>query len=249
MQNKEYIEEDEIDLFALFLTIWKYKYLIVIFVVLATCGSVIYSINQPNIYESKAVFMPTNDAAGNKNNSSLIPEDLEGFVTLSIGQNRGIYEVYTRLSKSFNFMKGFILKHELYKTFFDTKNYVYPFGLSASNDETEAFGKVGKKLTPEQEAAVYEIFKEISNNLTIQKDKKTNMVIFSYKSPDRFFNKNILDYYLNYSGEYLKNKEMKQLDDKIDTLKIEIEKLRNIELKNRMLELSGTLYKRKVFLQ
>ena len=133
--------------------------------------------------------------------------------------------------------------------FFDTKNHIHPFGLSLSKKEFENFGKIDQKLTSKQEDILFSIYKIISSNLSINKDKKTKLVTFSYKSPDRFLNKLILDDFLSYSGEYLKNKEMEQLYSKINSLKYEIDKVRNIDLKNKMLELSATIYKRKVFLQ
>ncbi|MBL0709198.1 MAG: hypothetical protein JJW00_09130 [Sulfurimonas sp.] len=245
MQTNENIQEDEIDLRELFTTVYKAKLFIAIFVIISTIGAVVYAISKPNIYESKAIFMPTSDTKSN----NIVPEDLEGFVSLSFGQSGGVYETYSQLSKSFNFMQGFILKYKLYDTFFETKNNVFAFGISPSKTELEPFGDIEKTLSPAQLETLFKIFKQISTNLGIDKDKKTNLVTFSYKGPNRYLNKSILDHFLDYSGSYLKNKEMKQLDDKIATIKIEITKLRNIDLKNKMLELSATIFKRKVFLQ
>jgi len=245
MQNNELIQEDEIDLRQLFSTIWKYKKFIFIFIFIATTLSIFYAMSKPNVYESKAVFSPI----GGKNDSKIIPKDLEGFVTLSFGQNIEVYETYKQLLNSFKFTKTFIIKYKLYEDFSNTNNYIYPFSLFNQTNQSNEFGQVNEILTQEQEKVLFSIYKNISANLKISKDKKTNLVNFTYKSPDRFLNKKIIDSFLEYSGKYLKLNEISKIEQKIKNLNNEIVLINNIDLKNKMLELKGTIYKRKVFLQ
>ncbi|BAJ01438.1 Wzz/FepE/Etk N-terminal domain-containing protein [Shewanella violacea] len=50
--------EDEIDLRELFAVIWQDKWLIIAITAIFALGSVIYAINQPNIYKSEALLAP-----------------------------------------------------------------------------------------------------------------------------------------------------------------------------------------------
>ncbi|MEA1917339.1 MAG: Wzz/FepE/Etk N-terminal domain-containing protein [Campylobacterota bacterium] len=246
MQNSnQHIEEDEIDLRELFSTIWRHKLFIAIFSFFVTFSAIVYALSKPNIYESKAIFLPTKSENSNK----IIPEGLDGFVTLSIGKNAGVYETYQQLLNSYDFTKGFILKSKIYEKFYNNEDYVYALGLDFFRKDSEKFGPINKNLTQEQEAKLFGIFKTISGNLTISQDKKNNMITFSYKSPNRALNKEVLDKFLDYTGNFLKQREIKNIEDKIANLNNELALLRNIDLKNKMLELIATIYKRKVFLQ
>ncbi|MCP4969129.1 MAG: hypothetical protein GY932_00875 [Arcobacter sp.] len=55
MQDKEYIQEDEIDLRELFITIWNKKLFIVAFTSIVTILSIIYAYSKTPIYEVKSV--------------------------------------------------------------------------------------------------------------------------------------------------------------------------------------------------
>ena len=54
MENKQYIQEDEIDLKELFITIWKRKIFIVLFTFFVTLLAIIYAYNKTPIYEVKS---------------------------------------------------------------------------------------------------------------------------------------------------------------------------------------------------
>ena len=56
--------EDEIDLRELFSVIWQGKWLIIAITAVFAIGSVIYAINQPNIYKSEALLAPAESEQG-----------------------------------------------------------------------------------------------------------------------------------------------------------------------------------------
>lgn len=245
MQTNEIKQEDEIDLRELFSIVLKYKLFIVVFVTFFTLVAGIYAIMKPNIYESKAIFSPIN----NEKSGNIVPENLEAFVNLSIGQNGSAYQTYVHLGKNYSFMKKLILKYKLYENFFDSSEYVFPLGLHFATNENLPFGEIGETLSIEQENILFGIYQTLVSNLDIKEDIKSNLVVFSSKGPDRFLNQKIVEYFMESSGKYLKNKEMASIESKIESLKDEIAKVRDIDLKNRMLELTSTLYKRKIFLK
>lgn len=57
--NEVYRPEDEIGLTDLFMALWKGKWIIIITTVIFAVGSVIYALNQPNIYKAYALLAPT----------------------------------------------------------------------------------------------------------------------------------------------------------------------------------------------
>ena len=64
-ENNEYVQshnnniaDDEIDLRELFAVIWQGKWLIIAITALFAVASVVYAINQPNIYKSEALLAP-----------------------------------------------------------------------------------------------------------------------------------------------------------------------------------------------
>lgn len=241
------ISEDEIDLRELFLTIWQRRLFVALFTVSVTVLSIFYVMLKPNVYESKAVFAPTKQDDKKK----IIPSDLEGFVTLSVGQESGVFETYSELLKSYTFMRDFILKYNLCSEFDRSGNLVYPFGISFSNDKKESLiGEFNREQpNPKQEKLIYEIYQSIKESLNITKDKKTNLIVFTYKGEDRFLNYKILKGFLEYAAEHLKKIELEQLENQIANLEREINRVRNIDFKNSILELVSTLFKRKIFLE
>ena len=59
--QKNYIEEDEIDLKELFNTILKYKYKIAIFSFIVTIFTLCYVLSLPNSYKSEIILAPQGD--------------------------------------------------------------------------------------------------------------------------------------------------------------------------------------------
>ena len=80
MENNQqrYIEEDEIDLRELFLTLWEKKVFILLFTIIVTILASIYAFIKTPIYEVKAVIEVGTFNSNNSNNSNYIenPQNL-----------------------------------------------------------------------------------------------------------------------------------------------------------------------------
>ena len=67
LQNVQYaapypqqFEDDTIDLYELWITLWNKKWLVIALTVIAALGSVVYALNMPKIYKAEALLLPPN---------------------------------------------------------------------------------------------------------------------------------------------------------------------------------------------
>ncbi|MBS1255951.1 MAG: hypothetical protein MAG581_01761 [Deltaproteobacteria bacterium] len=51
-------EDDTIDLYELWLTLWNRKWLVIAVTVVAALGSVVYALQQPPVYKAEALLLP-----------------------------------------------------------------------------------------------------------------------------------------------------------------------------------------------
>ena len=52
------IEDDTIDLYELWITLWNKKWLVIAVTVIAALGSVVYALDAPQIYKAEALLLP-----------------------------------------------------------------------------------------------------------------------------------------------------------------------------------------------
>jgi uncharacterized protein involved in exopolysaccharide biosynthesis len=109
--QKPAMDDDEINLVDLILTIWQGKWWIVLFGVLGTLGGVVFALLQPNIYESKVVYVVQDDQP----NISLggAAALLGGF-----GGGSGVSGKYEVILQSTDLYIEIITKHNLLKELF-----------------------------------------------------------------------------------------------------------------------------------
>ncbi len=51
-------EDDTIDLYELWITLWNKKWLVIAVTAIAALGSVVYALQQPSIYKAEALLLP-----------------------------------------------------------------------------------------------------------------------------------------------------------------------------------------------
>ena len=54
----QHFEDDTIDLYKLWITLWNKKWLVIAVTVIAALGSVVYALLQPPIYKAEALLLP-----------------------------------------------------------------------------------------------------------------------------------------------------------------------------------------------
>ena len=230
------VKEDEIDLRELFRTIWNNKIKIVSITFITTLLALVYAVTLPNKYSSEATFAST--ISTDNKNLELIPEELQGYLNINIGSALSPEISYNKLLSSYEFMKIFIKKYKLNEKY-SSKNEVYAFGLNLAKE---------KKILND-ENSIFALSQSIKSNLKISKNKKNNLIIFSYSSTDRYFNKIVIDSFVKEASNYLYQKDLSDLNLKISNFKKEMSKTKELILRNSLAELVTVLMQKRVFLK
>ena len=114
--NKQLKADDEIDLWELFSVIWQGKWLIIAITAVFAIGSVIYAINQPNIYKSEALLAPASEEQ-NGGLSALAGQfgGLASMAGINLGGGGGAdkTQMAMEVMKSRQFTSQFIQRHKI----------------------------------------------------------------------------------------------------------------------------------------
>ncbi len=188
-ENNEYVQshnnniaDDEIDLRELFAVIWQGKWLIIAITALFAVASVVYAINQPNIYKSEALLAPA-EQEGSGGLAGLAGQ-FGGLASLA-GVNLGggssnKAQLAIEVLKSRQFTSDFIQKHNILpdlmaaKTWdMQTNTVVYDSEMyDAQNNKW--IREVDPPFKPKP--SMQEAYKEFSEILSASSDKETGMV-------------------------------------------------------------------------
>ena len=185
-QQQHLPEDDEIDLAELWHAIWSGKLLIIAISGLFAISSIIYAINQPNIYRATTLLAPASEQGGAGGLAKMAGQfgGLASLAGINLGGG-GTDKTGLALEvlKSRVFLEEFINKHQLLVPLMATENWdintnklIYDEDLyDSSTNKWVREVKAPKKSEPSSWEA-YEAFKEI---FTVSTDKETGMVSIS----------------------------------------------------------------------
>lgn len=182
-QQQHLTEDDEIDLAELWHAIWSGKLLILIISAVFAVSSILYAINQPNIYKATTLLSPASDQGGASGLAKMAGQ-FGGLASLA-GINLGgggtdKTSLALEVLKSRVFLESFIDKYQLLVPLMAAKNWdintnTLIFDEEIYNTTNKTWireVKAPKKSKPSQWEA-YEAFKEI---LSITTDKESGMI-------------------------------------------------------------------------
>ena len=229
MENKQSINNDEIDLREIATIIWKRKVFITLFVFVVCIVTVIVTLKMDNIYESKAVLRPTQDNANQMSSTLSSIGTLASFAGLSLGNGGSVspYNSMSAISRDENFIYLFIKNNKFESQVVDKYEDIY---------NTDKY-----KDNPK-----YYIVKSFQNNFEFTEDTKTGLMTLNFKNKDRYFTKKITDALLVAISNRYKAIEMNNIQERINSYKNEIDKTNDIALKNKLSELVAGLIQNKV---
>lgn len=188
-ENNEYVQshnnniaDDEIDLRELFAVIWQGKWLIIAITALFAVASVVYAVNQPNIYKSEALLAP----AEQKGSGGLAGQ-FGGLASLA-GVNLGggssnKAQLAIEVLKSRQFTSDFIRKHNILPDLMAAKAWDMQTNTVIYNNEM--YDAQNNKWLREVEApfkpepSMQEAFKVFSKIISASTDKESGMVTVS----------------------------------------------------------------------
>lgn len=241
MEERKYIEEDEINLRELSQTIGRYKKFIIFFSLIVTSLSVVFVIFQPNIYKSE--LMLSSQDGSQSGNGGL--NALAGLAGIDVGRGGNIspFANFEALLQNRSFHNRIITKYMICNKLNSDRNYVYPLGLDFRKlDENNT----NLDLNLSQEEKDFGCYKTLQSILKITEDKKSGMIILSAESPDRFLAKELVDIYLTELSSYLRENDMIDTDKKISFYEQEFQITINPELQTNLTQLLSSLIQKRV---
>ncbi|HAW57544.1 MAG TPA: hypothetical protein DCX03_00790 [Bacteroidales bacterium] len=223
---------DEIDLREIFKVIWKRKFWIIGFVAVVCAVTVVIVMKMDNIYESRAILRPSQN---NTSQMSSIASSLGGLASLAginIGSTGNVsqYNSMSAIVQDDDFIYVFVTKNKFEPRIIDK------FEKLSSTDEY----KENKKFF---------IVKSFKDSLNFTEDSKTGLLSLSFQNKDREFAKKVVDALLFDASAKYQMIEMRNLQERIDKYKNEIEKTSDITLKNKLAEVVAGLIQSKVLSQ
>lgn len=177
---------DEIDLAELWFAIWAGKKLIIAITFIFAVSSIIYAINQPNIYKASTLLAPASEQGGAGGLAKMAGQfgGLASLAGINLGGG-GTDKTGLALEvlKSRLFIENFINKYQLLVPLMAAKNWDVNTNTLVLDDELyNATSKtwireVDASKTPEPSS--WESFKEFTDILSISTDKETGMITLS----------------------------------------------------------------------
>lgn len=250
LNNKTYIEEDEIDLRELFKTIVAGKKIIITVVLVIVTITFFYALKLPNVYKSEAVLIPT----AQEGSSSLGGlGGLAAMAGVSVGGGVMTPDVaFNSLLGDYAFMKNFVEKNKIYEYYSNPdldKNYVFALGfrgiydiLSPSNDENST-----EEIDRDNE--IFELIKTIEKKFSISADKKSGLITISYDDSDRTYAPKMIDYFLRDASDYLVENNLKNIDAKLGYFQQELNRVDSFELRQSVSSMISKILQEKVMMK
>ena len=180
------IHDDEIDFLELIKVLWDEKIKIVAITAVAAFISVIYALNQPNIYQANALLAPAGDEGGGMSRFAGQFGGLASLAGVSLpddGVNKS--ELGLEVLKSRKFVREFVERHKITPQlmavdYWDPKKRELKLNADVYDEKSKAW--LGKDGPPSSQ----EIFQAYMASLILEEDPASEFVRlgFKHKSPD-----------------------------------------------------------------
>ncbi|GGD34918.1 LPS biosynthesis protein [Malaciobacter pacificus] len=240
--NKEYIQEDEIDLRELFSTIWKHKIKIVLFSFIVVCATLIYALSIPNSYRSSVVLSPQGDDGKSSLGGLGSLAGLAG-ISLGGGSSKDPMTMMQTVLKDYEFNSYMIKKYDLIEKINKPSNLVFALGF----DSLYSVPEIDEEKT--QDELIYDTNLALSKILSISSDKDSGLITFSAEYIDRFLAKELVDIYLKEIIEKIKIQDMKEIEKQITYYQKELSSTYDVSLKEQLSKSISSLMQKRVFSQ
>ena len=183
--GQQYSQDDEIDLRELFVTLWRGKWIIILFTILFAAAGVFYALSKPNIYQSNVLLAPAQDYGGTGVAGQL--GGLASLAGISLGGGGASQTVMAKeVLQSRAFLTDFIHRYDLIVPLmaaeaWDIENEKWVVNREVYNPDTNEWltDGEGESFEPSDWDMVKR-FKE--SHLSLSDNKDTGMVTLNIKS-------------------------------------------------------------------
>ncbi|RBW48273.1 Wzz/FepE/Etk N-terminal domain-containing protein [Marinobacter sp. F3R11] len=210
--------DDEIDLRELFATLWRGKWIIVLFTVIFAAAGVFYALSKPNIYQASVLLAPAQDEGGGAGLSGQLG-GLASLAGISLGGGSGNQTVMAKeVLQSRAFLKGFIHRHNLVVPLMAVKSWnmeqeTWVINREVYNPDTGEWAKNedGKSLEPTD----WDLVKTIREHLSISDNKDTGMITISIKSQSPQVAQGWAEKLVHDINEYMRKQDIEKAEARI----------------------------------
>lgn len=239
LEYKNQIDEDEIDLKELFITILKYKYKILGFTFIVVLCTLFYVLSIPNSYKSQVILTPQSEEKSAGGGLASLAS-LAG-VSLGGASSKDPFTMMETTLKDYDFNSYIIRKYKLIEKFENPQNLVFAMGIDLF------YSKPEKSENKSEEEKIFDINKELAKILSISKEKESGLITLSAEYIDRFFAKELVDIYLKELIEKIKQQDMKEIDKQIEYYNKELNSTYDVSLKEQLSKSLSALMQKRVF--
>lgn len=222
MNNYNINTDDEIDLKDVFTTLWSKKLYILFLTSIFAVFSVIYALSLPNIYSSEALLAPASeDSSLSSKVGQFSGMGLPGF-NISNSSSSSTKEAIERM-KSFDFFKKYFLPNIQLENLMAVKawnanNNKLIYDENIFDIKTKKWIRevsFPKKITPSEQEAYDEIYKEI---FTVNVNKNSGFIYLSIKHKSPYIAKKWLDIIILNINESMRELDKKNAQNSINFL-------------------------------
>ena len=233
--NNSIVYDDAINLYELFIVLWKRKFLIIFITFLSGLFSIQYSLSLPNIYTSSVLLSPASQQEGGGGMLGKYSgmASLAGISLPSASANKST-EAIARIS-SFEFFDKFIYPNILIQDLIAVKKWNPQQNTLKYNEEIfdSINGKWVRKVSfplavnPSSQEA-YKTFKKI---MTISQDNKTSFISISIKHQSPFIAKEWVQKIITEINKSMRDDDKNKAIKSINFLNSQFEKINYEEIK------------------
>ncbi|QSX28922.1 LPS O-antigen length regulator [Shewanella cyperi] len=233
-QFPQTMREDEIDLRELFSVIWQGKWLIIAITAVFAVGSVIFAINQPNIYKAEALLAPASSEGSSGGLAALASQfgGLASMAGINLGGGSGTDKTQLAIEvlKSRQFVGEFIEKHQILPELMAVEKWhmadnSLSFDPELYNSETKTW--VREVALPKRaEPSTQEAYKAFMKLISVNQAKDTGMVTISLEHQSPFVAKQWVDWLIADINRVMKERDVS-------------EAMRSTEFLNKQIELTN----------
>lgn len=227
MNNRanEFQHDDDIDLAELWRAIWAGKKIIATVTFVFAIASVIYAINQPNIYKATVLLAPAGEQGGAGGLAKMAGQfgGLASLAGINLGGG-GTDKTGLALEvlKSRKFIENFIDKHELLVPLMAAKNWNRTTDELVIDDDlydentNQWLREVEAPKTPDP--SPWEAYREFSNIFSVNADKESGLVTISIEHYSPNVAINWLTLLVNDINNAMRDSDKKEAQSSIDFL-------------------------------
>lgn len=236
--------DDEIDLFELFQTIWDGKWSIIVLTVVAAMGSIVVSLQLPNIYVVESKIAPVDSDQGSGLGGLMAQygglASLAG-INLPDSGGGGQTELLIEVMQSRAFVNRFVAKHGLAPRLMAMQSYDPVTQTETLNSEIYdvTSGRWVREVEPPRkpEPSDQEIYNAFSSAFVVESDKTSPLTVVSFEHVSPKLGEEVVRLMIAEIDEYARVKDRGDSENAIGFLERKLTETQLVEIEKVMYQM------------